>query len=42
MVASHDLSLIAKMHHRILTLKDGALITDGLGTKNSFGEDDVE
>ncbi len=31
MIASHDLSLIAKMHHRILTLRDGALITDGLG-----------
>ncbi len=34
MVASHDLSLIAKMHHRILTLKDGALITDGLGVSD--------
>ena len=42
MVASHDLSLIAKMHHRILTLKDGALITDGLGTANSIENQDVE
>ncbi len=30
LIASHDLSLIAKMHHRILTLKGGQLIADGL------------
>lgn len=30
LIASHDLSLIARMHHRILTLRDGSLITDGL------------
>jgi len=29
LVASHDLSLIAKMHHRILTLKGGQIIADG-------------
>jgi len=29
LIASHDLSLIAKMHHRILTLKGGQLIADG-------------
>ena len=26
LIASHDLSLIASMNHRILTLKDGALL----------------
>jgi len=29
MIASHDLSLIARMGHRVLTLSDGQLITDG-------------
>ena len=29
MIASHDLSLIARMRHRVLTLSDGQLITDG-------------
>lgn len=28
-IASHDLSLIARMGHRVLTLSDGQLITDG-------------
>ncbi|HFB66115.1 MAG TPA: cell division ATP-binding protein FtsE [Aeromonadales bacterium] len=38
LVASHDLSLIARMHHRILTLKDGNLITDGLQSSPFTGE----
>lgn len=29
MIASHDLSLIARMGHRVLTLSDGQLVTDG-------------
>lgn len=29
LIASHDLVLIAKMHHRILTLHQGQLISDG-------------
>ncbi len=38
MVASHDLGLIARMHHRILTLKEGNLITDGLHQSSYPGE----
>lgn len=30
LIASHDLALIAGMRHRILTLKEGTLINDGL------------
>ncbi len=29
LIASHDLSLIARMGHRVLTLSDGQLVTDG-------------
>lgn len=29
LIASHDLSLIASMHHRVLTLKQGMLINNG-------------
>lgn len=30
MIATHDLSLIARMHHRMLTLQQGRLISDGV------------
>jgi len=30
MIASHDLSLIARMKHRILTLQQGRLMSDGV------------
>lgn len=29
LIATHDLALISRMQHRILTLKDGALVTGG-------------
>ncbi|MFT2111816.1 cell division ATP-binding protein FtsE [Marinomonas sp. 2405UD68-3] len=29
LVASHDLSLIARMHHRVLTLNQGRIVNDG-------------
>ena len=29
LIASHDLSLIKSMHHRVLTLKAGRLVADG-------------
>jgi cell division transport system ATP-binding protein len=28
MIASHDLALIARLHHRILRLQDGRLVAD--------------
>jgi len=31
LVATHDLSLIARMNHRIMTLQNGRMINDGLG-----------
>jgi cell division transport system ATP-binding protein len=42
LIASHDLSLIARLHHRVLTLRDGRLI-GGIGgsdsvTKNAAGK----
>ncbi len=37
LIASHDLSLIAKMHHRILTLKEGQLIADGFANNKPEG-----
>ncbi|WP_027853415.1 cell division ATP-binding protein FtsE [Marinobacterium litorale] len=29
LIASHDLSLINRLHHRVLVLKDGRLVSDG-------------
>jgi cell division transport system ATP-binding protein len=29
LIASHDLVLISRLHHRILTLRDGRLVTGG-------------
>jgi cell division transport system ATP-binding protein len=29
LIASHDLSLINRMHHRMLTLRNGRLVADG-------------
>lgn len=29
LIASHDLSLINRMHHRVLTLQSGRMVTDG-------------
>jgi len=38
LIASHDLSLIARLHHRVLTLRDGRLIGgSNLGFKDSDG-----
>ena len=28
LIATHDLTLIARYHHRLLTLREGTLITD--------------
>ncbi|GAB5412688.1 MAG: cell division ATP-binding protein FtsE [Congregibacter sp.] len=32
MIASHDLALISRLRHRILTLKEGRLVSGGVGT----------
>jgi len=42
LVASHDLGLIARMHHRILTLKEGALVTDALDESNPMTQPPFE
>jgi cell division transport system ATP-binding protein len=37
LIASHDLSLVARMRYRTLTLKGGRMINDGL---TSYGADE--
>jgi cell division transport system ATP-binding protein len=37
LIASHDLSLLARMRYRTLTLKNGRMINDGL---TSYGADE--
>lgn len=34
LIASHDLALISRLHHRIITLRDGSMVTGTKGTSS--------
>ncbi|MEE4246906.1 MAG: cell division ATP-binding protein FtsE [Kangiellaceae bacterium] len=38
LIASHDLSLIARLPYRVMTLKEGQMIQDGLSAANNLTE----